>query len=387
LHESEAAVQARIYESIDDIGCSRLETLRPGLDFTFGVLRAMERSLWGELFVCYICVEGDSGELLAFIPVYVGSNLNVNALLPRTIQAGYDALVRNLGTAVATRVAVAGSLISDRGWILMHSCLRDRKGALRLLLKELDNIAKKHHAQLGVLKDIHCDFPAEDRAVMREAGFVEACSLPTIRINTNYPSFEDYLTKHLSKNGRRHARKQFHKAEGTLTLRVIEDFEHMIPRVFGLHRAVYLKAKFTLEELPPSFFVEASRSTNPKSELVICETTAGRIVGSLMIFYNDREQQNKRIGIDYDMPDSGLIYNLLNYTGIQRAIARGLPTILLGQSSYLTKTRLGGELEEQYLLTKAYDPMLAPMLPLQRWWMARYSAANVLADVERGESF
>jgi len=170
------------------------------------------------------------------------------------------------------------------------------------------------------------------------------------------------------------------------TLRVIEDFEEMIPRVFPLHRAVFLKAKYQFEELPPRFFVECARSTSPKSELVVCETADGRIAGSLLIFYDDREQQNKRIGIDYSNAESGLVYNLLNYTGIQRAIARGIATLWLGQSSYLPKTRFGGVLEDQYLLIKAHDPMLKPTLPLQRWWMARYSAANIMAGLENGTS-
>jgi predicted N-acyltransferase len=235
-----------------------------------------------------------------------------------------------------------------------------------------------------MLKDIHRDFPTAERAVMRGAGFTEGFSLPTVRVNTAYASFEEYLTKHLSKNGRKHARKQFIKAEGVFTLRVIDDFEEMIPRVFPLHRAVFLKAKYQFEELPPRFFVECARSTSPKSELVVCETADGRIVGSLLIFYNDREQQNKRIGIDYSNAESGLVYNLLNYTGIQRAIARGIGTLWLGQSSYLPKTRFGGELEDQYLLIKAHDPVLKPTLPLQRWWMSRYSAANILAGLEKG---
>jgi hypothetical protein len=147
---------------------------------------------------------------------------------------------------------------------------------------------------------------------------------------------------------------------------------------------VFLKAKYQFEELPPRFFVECARCASPKTELVLCERNDGRIVGSLLIFYDDREQQNKRIGIDYDIADSGLIYNLLNYTGIQRAIARGLTTLWLGQSSYLTKTRLGGEIEDQYLLIKAYDPMLKPTLPLQCWWMERYSAANIIAGLGKG---
>ena len=380
-------MRARTYESIDDIGARRLERLTTSLDFSFGLLRAMERSLWGELVVRYVTAESDSGdEVWAFTPVYVGSNLNFNALLPKFIQNSYYALVAGLGTAMATRVAIVGCLISDRGWIPMDPDLVDRRGALQLMLREIDRVAKQHKAQLGMLKDIHYGFPAEDRAVMRQEGFTEGFSLPTIRINTQYRSFEEYLAKQLTKNGRKHARKQFHKAEGNFRLRVVEDFEELIPTVFPLYRAVFLRAKYQFEELSPKFFVECARSRNPRTEMVLCEKPDGHIAGSLLIFYNDHEQQNKRIGIDYDLADSGLIYNLLNYTGIQRAIDRGLKTLWLGQSSYVTKTRLGGELEEQYLLIKAYDPVVRLTLPLQHWWMSRYSLSSIQAGLERGVS-
>lgn len=382
-------MRSHVYESIDDIGLDQIEALDAGLDFSFGLLRAIERTLWGELLVRYITVESDGdggGKVVAFIPVYVGSNLNLNALLPKIIQKGYNAIVRSFGTAMATRFAVIGCLVSDRGWIPMHPNLTDRQGALRLMLGEIDRVAKKHSAQLGMIKDIHCDFPAEERALMREAGFVEGFSLPTTRINTGYSSFEEYLKKELSKNGRNLARKRFQQAEGNFTMSVFEDFEHLIPRVFPLFRAVFLKAKYHFEELPPRFYAECSRSISPKTEMVLCERNDGRLVGSLLTFYNDYEQANKRIGLDYDIAESGLIYNLLNYAGIQQAIAHGVKTLWLGQSSYIPKTRLGGELEEQYLLLKAYDPTLKPTLPLQRWWMSRYSTANVRAGLEKGVS-
>jgi hypothetical protein len=378
-------MQVRCYQSIDDIGCNRINTVTSSLDFSFGILRAMQESLWGELLVRYVTVESNDGNtLLAFTPVYVGSNLNFIALLPKFIQSCYKAMVGGLGMATATRVAVVGSLISDKGGIPMHVDLHERKAALRLILNEIDKISQEHKAQMAMLKDIHRDFPAEERALMREMGFIEGFSLPTVRINCGYESFEEYITNELSKNGRKHVRKQFHKAEGTLNLRVFEDFERLIPEVFELHRAVFLKAKYQFEELAPAFFVGCARSINPKSELVICDNNDGRILGSLLILYNDHEQQNKRIGIDYEFPDGGLIYNLLNYTGIQRAIARGLRTLWLGQSSYLTKTRLGGHIEDQYLLLKGYDPLLKMTLPLQRWWMERYSAANIQAALDKG---
>src|SRR5258706_8697268 len=119
-------MRTKVYESIDALGCGRLEPLDTGLDFSFGALRAIERSLWGELLVRYLTVESDDGTVLAFTPVYIRSNLNFNALLPKAIQTGYDAMVGYLGMAMATRVAVAGSLISDRGWIPMFRGLADR---------------------------------------------------------------------------------------------------------------------------------------------------------------------------------------------------------------------------------------------------------------------
>lgn len=380
-------MHSKVYRSIGDIGLERLAALPTGLDFSFGLLQAMERSLWGDLLVRYICIEADDdATVLAFTPVYVGSNLNFNALLPKFIQSAYYALVDGLGTTMATRVALAGSLISDRGWIPMRSDLIDRKAAVRLVMKAIDLIAAEHHAQLGMVKDIHCDFPSDERAVMQAAGFVEGFSLPTIRVNTACRSFEEYVEKRLSKNGRKHARKQFRKAEGLYAIRVEEDFEHLIPQLFPLFRAVFLKAKYQFEELPPGFYVECARCTSPRTELLVCERNDGCIAGALLIFYDDREQQNKRIGLNYDLADTGLVYNLLNYTGIQRAIDHGLGTLWLGQSSYVVKTRLGGELEDQYLMLKAYDVTLKPTLPLQRWWMSRYSAANIRTGLESGIS-
>lgn len=380
-------MRAHVYKSIDEIGAERLASLRPGLDFSFGLLRAMEKSLWGELIVRYITIESHDGQmLLAFSPCYLGSNLNCNALLPKFIQSSYYALVNGLGTSMATRVAIMGCLISDRGWIPMHNELVDRKQALQLMVAEMDKLARQHKAQLGMIKDIHCDFPAEDFATLRRCGFGVGLSLPTIHLNTSHASFEDYLKNELSKNGRKHARKQFRKAEGLYSIRVVEDFEAVLPQVLSLYRAVFLKAKFQFEELTPQFFVEASRSIDPKTELLICEMLDGRIAGSMLTFYNSHEQLNKRIGIDYSNPDSGLIYNLLNYTGIKRAIERGIATLWLGQSSYLVKTRMGGRLEDQYVFIKAYDPLLRPTLPLQRWWMSRYSAAKILAGLENGGS-
>ncbi|MEM7050930.1 MAG: GNAT family N-acetyltransferase [Acidobacteriota bacterium] len=377
-------METRIYRSIDELGADRVMAQEGGgLDFSYGLLRAVERTLWGRLEVRYLTVE-DGGETVLFTPVYIGSNLNFNALLPKLIQSSYASQVENLGMAAAYTVAVVGCLISDRGWIPMHPELRDRAGALRLLLAEIDRLAASFRAQLCLLKDIHQSFPEEERGVMRQAGFSEGYSLPTIRIDTRYDSWDQYLSKHLSKNGRKHARKQFRHAEARgYRLRAVEDFESLIPRLFPLFRSVFLRAKYQFEELPPAFLVECNRSRRPLTEMILCEK-GDEPVGAMLVFYDRVQQLNRRIGVDYDDADSGLIYNLLNYQGLIRAIDRGIEHVDLGQSSYLVKTRMGGELTDNYLLLKSYSLALKPSLPFQKWWMNRYRAEQVLAGLKQG---
>jgi hypothetical protein len=378
-------MQLALRTTLDEIAPQELQALSDGgLDFSYGLLAAVERSLWGHLSVVYLCVE-DQGTLVAFTPVYLGSNLNFNALLPQVVQRSYRAQVDLLGTGAAYTVAVVGCLISDRGWIPMHPGLDRRAEALGLLLRAVDRLCHEHKADLALLKDIHQQYPDDEKRQMAAVGYVQGYSLPTIRVDTGYGSFDDYLQSHLTKNGRKHARKAFRKAEGRLRLRVLEDFEGMIPRVYPLFRGTFLKAKYQFEELPPRFFVECARSRWPRTELVLCEEKDD-LVGALLIFYDETRQLNKRIGVDYDHPDGGLIYNLLNYQGLIRAIERRIPTVYLGQSTYLPKIRMGGQLEDQHLFVKGYNPVIRLSLPAQRAWMARYRAEKVLEGLKAGRS-
>ena len=43
-------MRCAVYESIDDIGADRIAPLQGSVvDFSYGVLRALERSVWGDL--------------------------------------------------------------------------------------------------------------------------------------------------------------------------------------------------------------------------------------------------------------------------------------------------------------------------------------------------
>ncbi|HEX2573589.1 MAG TPA: peptidogalycan biosysnthesis protein [Polyangia bacterium] len=371
-----------VYRSIEDLGPEKLAGLAhvesSPVDFSYGLLAAMERSLWGDLAVCYVAIE-DAGTLCGFVPVYVGTNIAFTAALPRLFHRLYPALVEHFGLRRAYRVAVAGSLISDRGFLpLRPGC--DEARVVEGLIRGIEDVARAERVHLCFVKDVHQDFPA--RARFREAGFTECYSLPTVRVNTGFASVEDYI-RSLSPNSRSHCRRTMRKmAAGGYALRAVDDYAHLVPAVYPLFRATYLKARFQLEELPPGFFVECARATTPRSELLVCEKE-GRIVGSYLVLFEGGQQLNKRIGIDYRSPDSALIYCALNYYCLRRAIERDVTVSYLGQTTYTPKVRMGGQLEDQFLYIKGYDLGVRLSLPLQKLWMARFRAARVRQEMER----
>jgi hypothetical protein len=164
----------------------------------------------------------------------------------------------------------------------------------------------------------------------------------------------------------------------------VTDYASIIPDVYPLFRATYLKARFKLEELPPSFFVECSRALVPSSELILCEK-GSRIIGAYFVLYTPQQQLNKRIGIDYSDADSATVYNVLNYHCIIRAVERDIPLSYLGQTSYIPKVRMGGILENQFLFVKGYDLGVRATLPLQKAWMWHFRAAQVYKQIGKGE--
>jgi hypothetical protein len=370
-------MECTIYDSIDDIGAERLAPLEGSpIDFSYGLLRAIERTVWGDLKIRYLAIE-EGGTLLSFLPVNVGTNIAFTAAMPRVVQAAYPALLDGVGLAAAYRIMVAGSLISDCGFIPLHpDC--DRDAVVDRLIRELDALCRAEKVQVCFVKDVNEHFPGIGR--LRAGGFVECFSLPVVRANTRFDSGEAYIQS-LSANGRSHARRALKKAKKTFNLRVVTDFEPLIPDVYHLFRATYLKAEFKLEELPPQFFVECARAHPPSAEMILCER-GSRVVGAYLCLFNEKQRLNKRVGIDYSDKESPAIYNILNYHALIRAAEAGIPVSYLGQTAYTPKVRMGGEIDDQFLFIKGYDLGVKLSLPLQKAWMNRYRADEVRRQME-----
>lgn len=364
-----------IFESIDDIGsiCSR-QCAESRLDFSYGLLRAIEKSLWGDLAVRYLAIKDANDNIISFMPVYIGTNCNINALLPQPIQNAYNRGVQLLGDAIRTKFLIAGSLISDKGWFptLEH---HSYDGVTEEMVRYIDDYSKENKVKVSLIKDIHCDYPADQLEIIERLGYKRMYSLPTVIVNTEFEKFGNYITS-LTKNARKHARKVLNAAKNKYTFEVINNYGGYVDSVYPLFRQTYLKAKYKFDESLPNFVYECSNSKDPKTEMIVCRRDDA-IVGALINFYNSEEQLNKRIGVQYGKEDSALIYTSLMYEGIRSAIEKNINKVYLGQSTYVPKVRLGGVIEDVYFFVKSYDAILSLSLPTQVKWSRGYAATRV----------
>lgn len=371
------------YESVDDIGSDIIDKFSGStLDFSFGLLRAVEKSLWGDLKVAYLTIE-DSDKILSFMPVYHGTNVNINALLPEKFQEIYNKIVSFVGSGIKTTFLIAGSLISDKGWIpLLDSC--DNLRVVEDMVDYIDKFSGSLNVKVCMIKDIHVSFPSELISKIEAGGFAKLYSLPTVIINTDFNDFDGYVGS-LSKNARKHSRKVEKSADEKFEFQVVENYTHMIDEIFPLFRSTYLKARYQFDEAMPNFFYECSLSKSPKTELITCRYE-GAIVGALINFYNDNEQLNKRIGVDYNCEHTPLIYTSLMYKGIRSAMEKGVKKVYLGQSTYVPKIRLGGQIENEYFYVKAYDPLLRMSMPWQKKYSENFKSERVSSLAAEGVS-
>ena len=374
-------MHAQWYESIEDVGADRIAPLAGSpVDFSYGVTLATERSLWGDLQVRYLCIERER-TVLAFTPVYYGTNIEFMAVMPDVMRRSYHALVEHGGLSNAYTGALVGCLISDRGWIpLLPEC--DQDAVVDLVIASVDAFCRENKMALCVYKDINQAFPAIER--FRAHGLVETHSLPSVRVDTDFASKEDYINS-LTANGRSHARRTLKKAAKEFTIAFHSDYEPLIERAYPLWRATYLKAPHKFEELSPTFFRECARVSPPESELITCER-GDKLVGVFLLFWTDDQQLNKRIGIDYSEKKTGLVYTALNYHSLLRGIERGIKMSYLGQTSYTPKVRMGGDPEDQYLFLKGYKLSVRAGFPIQRRFTRQFRAEVVREQVKNGTS-
>ncbi len=275
---------------------------------------------------------------------------------------------------------------------------------LRLLVEEMEQIARTHKIQMICFKEFPND---EDQGIdiITKFRFLRANSIPYMRMKIQWKNFQSYLAA-MRHNYRRHVLRSLKKLghsepliQTYVSSKMIRDKPTLIladPSVcsptqfYGLYQEVMDHAEIKLETLNEVFFEKFYKNMNQDME-VLAVVRGEQILAAAILTVYQRVMTFLLAGLDYSKLDENDIYFNLLYGIVSRALQRGCARLDLGQTPYWLKQCIGGQEtpvnfyirgERWYLhrLLKIFQPILFPELKLKPIHVFREEGQGVLSD-------
>jgi predicted N-acyltransferase len=159
--------------------------------------------------------------------------------------------------------------------------------------------ARNLEAPLVVLKE----FPAGYRAALQcfvEKGFARIPSMPMVYRKIDYPNFEDYVRRTLSKKMRWNLRRKFGEATqaGPIEMSQVGDVTPFIDEIYPLYLQVYERSTLRFEKLTKEFLCGLGQRMPDKVRFFLWRHR-GRIVAFNVCMVQGDAIHAEYIGLDY----------------------------------------------------------------------------------------
>jgi hypothetical protein len=181
----------------------------------------------------------------------------------------------------------------------------------RLLASAIVNEARGLKAGLIVLKE----FPAKYRSALEcfvHHDFTRIPSLPNVRLNIEYASFEEYMRHALSGGARRKLRLKLRATENAppIEMSVLNDITPIIDEVYPLYLQVYDRSKQHFEKLTKEYFCGLGQRMGDKVRFFIWRQGTKTVAFGSCILHGDTVHA-EYLGLDYAV---ALDLHLYHYT-------------------------------------------------------------------------
>lgn len=297
----------------------------------------LQRTLDGQFEHRYLLLQDADGTTRAIQPFFLVTQ-DLAAGLPRHIRKILEVVRNTAPNFLKLKMLMVGCSVGE-------SHLADADGARtawvsQLLHEVLPGVAKRFDASLIVLKD----FPSCYRTVLNEFsqnGYKRIPSMPGARLNLDYSSFEEYMTKSLSHATRKNLRRKFRDAARLprIEMQTVSDLTPYIDEIYPLYQQVLARAENKFEELTPSYFCELGRTLPDRVRIFIWRQSE-KIVAFSVCLAHDGILHDGNIGLDYSVALDAHLYFLTWRDIVQWAIENKFKTYYSGPANYDPKLHL-----------------------------------------------
>jgi hypothetical protein len=210
----------------------------------------------------------------------------------------------------------------------------------------------KRALEFVVAKDVSQAMFDRTRSAWLDERFAPIATLPTIRADVKVPTVEAFLASRPQRA--RRFLKRWQRDDAAVSIRqtvgAIDDAAMLYDMYCEQQRASKVDSG-PFDGIAPTFMQDVVQQ-KPGETLVMTFHVGETLAGFAFNYFNAHKFVSKFVGFRQPLArDHGLyIRYLLAITDF--AIARGIPVIELGQSTYRTKTTYGGQMHRNYLMVR-----------------------------------
>jgi Acetyltransferase (GNAT) domain len=324
----------------------------------------VEDTIHAEFDYRYFLVRDWNGDICGIQPFFI---LDLDLLIgasPRL--GGLTGLVRRLWPRfMYARTLMVGCAAGEG-----HLDGRDdfaRRSNARMLASAIVKEARGLKADLIVLKE----FPAKYRPVLEcfvQNEFARIPSLPNVRLNIDYTSFEEYMRRALSGGTRKQLRKKFRATEHAppIEMSIVDDITPIIEEVYPLYLQVYLRSKLHFERLTKAYFCGLGCRIGDKVRFFIWRQS-GKIVAFASCILQGDTIHAEYLGLDYAVAIDLHLYHYTFRDLINWGIAGGYKWFRSSSLNYDPKLHLRYRLDPVDLYVRhtstIYNTVFSRILP------------------------
>jgi hypothetical protein len=268
----------------------------------------VEDTIHEEFDYRYFVVRGWNDEICAIQPFFI---LDLDLLVGAKPRIGWlTGLIRRVWPGFMRARTMMVGCAAGEGHLDGKDGLAQHSGA-RALASAIVEQARCLKARVIVLKE----FPAKYRPALEcfvNSKFTRIPSLPNVRLNIDFSSFDEYMTRALSGGTRRKLRLKLKAAEraAPIDMSVIDDITPIIDDIYPLYLQVYHRSKLHFEKLTKEYFCGLGRRMGDKVRFFIWRQN-GKIVAFGSCILQDDTIHAEYLGLDYDI---ALELHLYHYT-------------------------------------------------------------------------
>lgn len=360
-------MRAELYPSIAGIPRAAWERMLPGEPESWDYYRAVENAPPPAFGLGAIAVlEGD--EVVAAAPMFRVAYRIDTPLQGRLRDIGQWVFER-APRLVSLPVLGIGSPMSDNCTLGFHPELtsEQRIQVFAAMLGKLEDVAAQEKSALIAVKSIDALADALHPALARFS-YTRVTSVPLVMLDLPYASMDAYFAALPGKTRGYLKRKM--RANPRVRMEYRTGIAGLEAQVFALFQGTLKQSKVDygdFEQLTPDYFPRVLEALGDRAQMVLCWHDDD-LIGFQLSLVGDKRIVTKHIGMKYPQARDLNLYFLAWLQMIEFAIAKGIPTVEMGATTYATKLLFGGHLSRRWLYFRfrgdIANRLLRPLAPL-----------------------